>query len=129
MGNKYRLIYGSSFIVLLITEILIGLYVHDHFIRPYIGDVLVTVLLCCLLRTIKPKGQRILPLYVFIFATLVEFAQYFEIVKILGLENSRLLSTIIGTSFSRIDLLCYAVGCFIFSATEALLFVRKKVST
>ena len=129
MIRKPRLVYATSFVTLLVTEILIGLYVNDNFIRPYIGDVLVTILLCCLVRTIRPKGQRILPLYVFIFATLVEFAQYIEIVKILGLENNRLLSTIIGTSFSHIDLICYGVGCLIFRATEAMIFAGKKVST
>ena len=116
MLNKPRLLYAGSFLLLLITEILIGLYVHDNFIRPYIGDVLVTVLLCCLCRTIVPTGIKALPIYVFVFAALVEFAQFFEIVRILGLEHNRLISTIIGTSFSPIDLICYAVGCLIFWA-------------
>lgn len=121
-----RVLYATSFTLLLLTEVLIGLYVHDNFIRPYIGDVLVTILLCCLCRTVFPKGVRLLPIYVFIFATLVEVAQYFDIVKILGVENSPLLSTIIGTSFSFIDILCYGVGCLIFWIAE--IFVLRKVT-
>lgn len=119
--KKTRLTYAILTFLLLITEILIGLYAHDDFIRPYIGDVLVTILLCCLIRAIVPKGRRLLPVYVFIFATFVEFAQYFRIVTILGLEDNRLLSTLIGTSFSPIDLLCYGIGCLLFWATEAAL--------
>lgn len=121
-----RVLYATSFTLLLLIEILIGLYVHDNFVRPYIGDVLVTILLCCLCRTAVPKGITLLPIYVFIFATLVEVAQYFDIVKILGVENSPLLSTIIGTSFSFIDILCYGVGCLIFWIAE--IFVLRKVT-
>ena len=116
--KKLRLTYTVIFGFLLISEILIGLYVHDNFVRPYIGDVLVTILLCCLCRIIVPKGISLLPIYVFIFATLVEAAQYFEIVKILGVEDNAFLCTIMGTSFSLIDILCYAVGCLIFWAVE-----------
>ena len=38
---KSRLPYIIAAVVLLIVEILIGLFVHDGFVRPYIGDVLV----------------------------------------------------------------------------------------
>ena len=124
--KKTRLTYAILTILLLISEILIGLYAHDDFIRPYIGDVLVTILLCCLIRSVVPKGLNLLPVYVFIFATLVEFAQYFRIVTILGLEDNRLLSTLIGTSFSPIDLLCYGIGCLLFWAAEAA--VRSLIS-
>jgi hypothetical protein len=122
-----RVVYASIFTLLLLTEILIGLYVHDNFIRPYIGDVLVTTLLCCLCRTAIPKGSRLLPVYIFIFAMLVEFAQYFQIVRLLGLENNPLLSTMIGTSFSWVDILCYGVGCLIFWVAEIL--ILRKVRT
>ncbi len=123
--KKLRLTYAAIFLLLLFTEIYIGLYVHDNFIRPYIGDVLVTILICCLCRTVIPKGVSALPIFVFVFATLVEFAQYFEIVKVLGLENNRLLSTIIGTSFSPIDLICYGVGCLIFWVAEKTVKFRE----
>ena len=125
--KKQRITYAVLFVILLFTEIIIGLYVHDNFIRPYVGDVLVTILLCSLFRTVVPKGIPTLPIYVFVFATLVECAQYFQIVKILGLENNRLLSTVIGTSFSHIDLVCYGVGCLLFWICEkAVKFFLKK---
>ncbi len=118
ISEKLRLTYAVIFILLLVTEILIALFVHDDFVRPYIGDVLVTVLICCFCRTVIPKGIRALPIYVFIFATLVETAQYFNIVKLLGLEDNALISTIVGTTFSAVDLICYALGCLIFWAVE-----------
>lgn len=116
--KKQRITYATIFLILVLTEVLIALYVHDRIIRPYIGDVIVTALICCLCRTVIPKGIPALPIYVFVFAALVETAQYFNIVKLLGLENNPFFSTIIGTSFSFIDLVCYAVGCIWFWAAE-----------
>ncbi len=116
--KKPRLVYAAVFCALLFIEICIGVFVHDNFIRPYIGDVLVTVLICCLCRTVIPKGAPGLPICVYAIATLVEVAQYFNIVKILGLENNALIATIIGTTFSRLDILCYGLGCLAFWAIE-----------
>lgn len=116
--KKLRLTYTFAFLLLLLTEILIALFVRDDFIRPYVGDVLVTVLICCFLRMIFPRGVRALPIYVFIFAAVVEILQYFDVVKLLGLESNRLLSIMIGRTFSFTDLICYAVGCLLFFCTD-----------
>ena len=117
--KKRRITYATIFLILVLTEVLIALYVHDRIIRPYIGDVIVTALICCLCRTVIPKGIPALPIYVFVFAALVETAQYFNIVKLLGLENNAFFSTIIGTSFSHIDLICHGVGCILFWSAES----------
>lgn len=122
--KKPRLVYAAAFFVLLFVEILIALFVHDDFIRPYIGDVLVTVLICCLCRIIIPKGVSALAIYVFAFATFVEIGQYFELVKLLGLEDNVFLSTVVGTTFSVMDLVCYAVGCIAFWAAEKAIYKR-----
>lgn len=121
MKTKLRIIYAVIFIAVLITEICIALFIHDDFIRPYVGDVLVTVLICSFLRIFIPKGAKLLPAYVFIFAALVEIAQYFDIVKLLGLQDNKILSTLIGRTFSLLDLLCYAIGCVLFFVTESII--------
>jgi|GEM_PF-1362870 len=123
---KKRLPYILAFIVLLLAEIYIGLFVRDRFIRPYFGDVLVTALLCCLVRAVYPKGLRLLPVYVFAFSVVVEVTQYFDLVKLLGWENNAFISTLMGRSFSWKDILCYAVGCAAFWAVEALCRRRRK---
>ena len=125
MKNR-RIIYAICFITLFLTEVYIALYVHDDFIRPYIGDVLVTALICCFCRILFPKGVKLLPLYVLIFSFLVETAQYFSLITILGLQNNTLACVIIGTSFSHIDLICYAVGILLFWATESALILLSK---
>ncbi len=125
MTRKLRIIYAILFGAILLTEILIALFVHDDFVRPYIGDLLVTVLLCCLCRIAIPHKARALPLYVFLFAAGVELAQYVDVVALFGWENNRFLSTLIGRTFSPADLVCYAAGCLVFFLAERIL--RKRI--
>ncbi|MDR0799216.1 MAG: DUF2809 domain-containing protein [Dysgonamonadaceae bacterium] len=112
MANK-RLFYLSCTVALFVIELLIALYVHDTIIRPYIGDVLVTILVYVCVRIVFPYGIRLLPLYVFIFACGIEFIQYLQIIEVLGLSGNVIARTVIGTSFSWIDILCYGAGCLV----------------
>lgn len=116
-GNP-RVWYLLCLLILLTMEVLIALFVRDAFIRPYGGDILVTILICCLVRTVYPFGIRLLPVWVFLFAAAVEVAQYFDIVSLLGLGDIAFFRILLGTSFSFIDLICYAAGCFIFFVVE-----------
>ena len=116
--KKTRLTYALLFLLTLLTEVLIALFVRDAFVRPYVGDMLVTVLICCFARIFFPSGVKLLPVYVFILASAVEVGQYFDIVKLLGLENNTFLSVILGRTFSLADILCYAVGCILFFGAE-----------
>lgn len=120
-----RMRYAAYFAVLLIIEIFIALFVRDNFVRPYVGDMLVTVLLCALLRIFFPEKLSLLPLYVFLFAAAVEVAQFFDIVRLLGLENIGFLSIIIGRTFSFADIICYAVGSALFFLLEMVEKRRK----
>ena len=122
--NKKRLIYAGLFCILLATEITIALFVRDDFIRPYVGDMLVTWLICSLVRIFIPDRVRLMPLYVFLFAATVEILQYFDVVALLGLESSKLLSTLIGRTFSVADILCYAVGCIIAALAQAAVYKK-----
>ena len=112
MKNK-RILYLLIFCGLLAIEVVIALFVNDSFVRPYVGDVLVTLLLCCLCRVIVPSKIRLLPIYVFVFAACVEIGQYFNLVALLGLADNRILSVALGRTFSWADLVCYAVGCVV----------------
>ena len=115
MKNKIRTAYALCFFLLLFSEILIALFINDHFVRPYVGDMLVTILICCFLRIFIPTGNPALPAYVFLFSAVVEIGQHFDFVKLLGLERNRFLSTLLGRTFSYADLICYALGCILFS--------------
>lgn len=124
---KIRGIYAAVFFAILIIEVLIALFVRDSFIRPYGGDVLVTVLLCTAVRIVIPRGIRWFPLGVFLFSALVEVGQYFDYVSLLGLDNVAFFRILMGTTFSVVDLICYGVGCFLFFAGEtAIRFLAKR---
>ena len=118
---KKRLTYALAFLILLITEILIALFVRDDFIRPYGGDILVTVLICAAVRIVVPTGVRLLPLWVFLFAAGVEIGQYFDFVTLLGLGNIAFFRILLGSTFSFADLLCYAAGCALFWLGEKII--------
>ena len=91
--DKQRLGYLAAFLLLVTAEVLIALLVHDAFIRPYFGDVLVVVVIYCFLRVLFPSGVRLLPLYVFLFAATIEGLQYFDLVHLLHLDGSRFFRT------------------------------------
>ena len=109
--KKRRILFLLIFCCLLAAEVGIALFINDTFIRPYVGDMLVTLLLCCMCRVIVPNKIQRLPLFVFLFAACVEISQYFDFVALLGLADNRMLSIALGRTFSWIDIACYAVGC------------------
>lgn len=109
-----RMVYAVLSVTIFILEILIALFVNDSFIRPYGGDILVTLLLCCIVRCFVPKGIHWMPTAVFAFAVAVEVGQYFDIVTLLGLGDIPFFRVLIGTSFSWKDIWCYAAGCLWF---------------
>ena len=125
--RKTRLAYLMAFCVIFAVEVCIALFVRDSFIRPYGGDVLVTVLLCCFLRIFLPHGGKLLPVYVFLFALAVEIGQYFDFVALLGLGDSRFFRILLGSTFSFADIVCYGAGCALFALSEFLIFYRKQV--
>ena len=106
-----RILYLIIFCGILALEVGIALFVNDAFVRPYVGDMLVTLLLCCLCRVIIPDKIRMLPVFVFVFAACVEIGQYFDVVALLGLADNRIISIALGRTFSWMDIACYAIGC------------------
>ena len=112
---KKRLWYLLAFAILLIVEICIARIVHDRFIRPYAGDILVTVLLCCLSRVVFLNLQPALP--VFGLSVAVELWQWLGLTEKLGLEGT-ILGVILGSTADWHDVVCYGLGCILFVAVE-----------
>lgn len=125
-NNTLRAVYGAVFCFILLLEVLIALFLEDDFIRPYGGDILVTVLICCFARIFVPTGVQLLPVWVFLLAAAVEVGQYFDFVAVLGLGESRFFRILLGSTFSWADLICYGIGCGLFFVTEGILKRGKK---
>ena len=119
MKNK-RIIYSVLFIVLVIVEVFIGVFVHDSFVRPYIGDVLIVIVIYCFIRIFIPEKVKMLPLYIFLFSAGVEVLQGLHIADMLGI-TSPLIRTIIGTVCDPKDIVCYAAGCVILGIYEIII--------
>lgn len=112
--------------MLLGIEIIIGIYAKG-WIRAYLGDVLVVILIYSLIRTItpdKPDKWYILPTAVLIFSFVVEFLQLWGFCDRFGITN-RLLRIIIGTGFSVVDLVSYTVGIIPCYVTEYIISRKK----
>lgn len=110
MMLKFRLKYFIIMLLLLVTEICIALYVHNNFVRPYIGDVLVVILIYCFLQSFFKLPYLPTTIGVLVFSFIIELLQYFNIVNMLGLQHSTLARVIIGTLFSWKDIIAYTAG-------------------
>lgn len=115
-----RIGYAIATVILLLIEVLIAMYVHDAFVRPYIGDVLVVVVIYTFIRIFVLERCELLPLCVFMLAALVEVLQLFHVVEALGWQDNRFLSILVGFVFDWKDILCYAVGCILLGVYEVL---------
>ena len=102
--------YLMATLVVFIIEILIALYMHDDFVRPWGGDVLVVVLLYCFVRGAIGLNVQLAASGVLVFAWLIEGLQYLQIARVLGLEGNAVARTIIGTTFSWSDIVAYTLG-------------------
>ncbi len=107
---KFSRLYFFSAVILFGIEVLIALFVHDRIIRPYIGDLLVVVLIYCFIKSFLDIPVFKAALFVLLFSYVIEILQYFNLVEKLGLQHSKIASTVIGTSFAWLDLLAYTAG-------------------
>ena len=121
---RKRLWFLATALALLGIEIYIGVCVHDRFVRPYLGDTLVVMLLWAAARIAFPEGLPWLSGAVFAFACLVEASQIIPLCDLLGIRSS-LIRVLMGTSFAWEDILAYAAGCAL-TAGHDLVTARRK---
>ena len=100
-------------LIVLAIEIFIARFMHDRIVRPFIGDVLVVVLLYALLKTVCALPARTAAWSVFVFACVIEVLQYFHLPALLGLESNRLAVIVLGATFDPMDILAYALGALV----------------
>jgi len=106
--------YFLTTIFLFIAEVSITTFFKDIFwLRAYFGDVLVVILIYTFILTfLDIKNKMLLNIGVFLFACVIEFAQYFHFAQWFGLKDNKIAMIVLGNSFSWIDILCYAMGSF-----------------
>ncbi len=117
---KYLLIS----IVIFLIELFIALYVKDDFIRPFFGDFLAVILVYTGLRVFFSNWLKV-AFVSLILSYLIELLQYFRFVHIAGLSRYKVLSVILGTSFSWWDMVAYTAGFLFVIAWESELFEKR----
>ena len=123
MRTKHLLLALSVFI----AEILIATVFAGHgFVRGYLGDLLVVILLYHLVKVFYEVAPLRLAVSVFVIACGVELAQYFHLADVLGLPPDSVLSILIGTSFSWADLVAYGLGCMIAYLVDTQLLISER---
>ena len=112
-----RMNWAMMGIAILAFEIFIAIYAKDGFIRYYLGDALATAMLYAFGRAAFRLPPKILALAVFTLSLVIEIAQYFKVLEILGVQ-SYALWIIFGGTFDWTDIICYAIGCVLAYASE-----------
>ncbi len=107
---RFKLKYALTATALFLLLAFIAIYVHDQFVRPFLGDVLVVVFLYYFLQSWLDISPIKLTLGVLLFAYSIEISQYFNIVEILGLQDINVAVIIIGSTFDVMDLVAYTLG-------------------
>jgi len=121
MAKRVR--YGVATLLVFALELIIALYVHDHLIRPLVGDSLAVVLVYLALRTITRLRVFQAAVLALLIATALEFGQLFNLLDAIGLRHNRLARLVLGTTFDPMDLVAYTVGA---TATLACEYLRKR---
>ncbi|VFQ46444.1 DUF2809 domain-containing protein [Desulfoluna butyratoxydans] len=118
--------YARLFVGMFLVELVIALFVRDAFIRPFVGDALVVVLLYLFFRSFLVCDKAKLVTGVLVFAWAVEVGQYFNLVDVLGLQGNRVARVVIGSTFDVMDLLAYTLGAGALMVPDVWASVRKK---
>lgn len=107
-------------ILLFGIEVLIAVFLNDPIIRPYVGDLLVVVLIYCAVRTFINGPVLPIAIGVLVFAYIIEFSQYLRLIDHLGLRHNRLANLVMGNRFEWIDMLAYTLGALCVIITESI---------
>lgn len=105
---NFKAFLMSLFLLLLL--VLMAIYVKDRIIRPFFGDTLAVIWLYFTLRTVVNISPFRLSFVVLVIAYCVEFAQYFNVVALLGMQDVKVAKIILGSTFDVMDLVAYTVG-------------------
>lgn len=117
-NKRYFLITSLLFLV----EIFIALVVKDKFVRPYVGDYLVVILIYAMIKSFFKVRSIPLAVGVLLFAYGVEFSQYFNLINLLHLSQDKVAQNVMGNSFSWNDMIAYTLGILTVVFVEKLVF-------
>jgi len=127
---KFQWKYFVLAILLFLAEVLIAYYMHDKIIRPYVGDLLVVILIYCFIKSFVNISVTKAAIFVLLFVYVIELLQYLNMIKFLGLQKSRMANIVLGNYFEWIDLVAYTAGIAIVILIEKrIAYLNKSLNT
>lgn len=108
----FRLKPFIAFLLLFLVEVGIALWVDDAIIRPFFGDFLAVIALFFLLKTFLNLSDLNLAFTAVGVAYFLEFLQYCNFLKAVGLEKYKIIVIVLGSSFDWRDVFAYTLGIF-----------------
>lgn len=117
---KFKLNYLLWSVFFFLSEVLIAVYAHDPFIRPYFGDTLAVLWLYSTIRAFIDWNTQKTALIVLLISYVIETLQYFHFINFLGLKDELWAQLILGTSFSWWDMFCYTIGYLLIVMSESM---------
>ncbi|KJJ37474.1 DUF2809 domain-containing protein [Aequorivita vladivostokensis] len=111
--------YFSAFLILLLMEFTIAYFHFNPFIRGFLGDVLVILLLYSFLKIFIKNNVFPIAISVLGFAFLVELLQLLKLSEILKIK-SKILLTVLGSVFDVWDLVAYVIGFLLILLIERI---------
>jgi hypothetical protein len=112
--NLYRVLAVAVFGI----EVCIALFIHGGFVRHYVGDTLVVVLLYLVFRSFTRLQLAAALSLALILAFTIEVGQYFRILDMLRIGDISLIKIVAGNSFDWIDMLAYIGGAVLVLIVE-----------
>lgn len=118
--------YFYWFMLLFSIEASIAYFLKDGFIRHTFGDFIVVIMLYCFLKSFMNLKPIVVGLLVFCISFCVEYLQYFQLIKILGLQDNKIANLVLGNTYNILDLLAYIIGISIVMLLESKFSTRSK---
>jgi hypothetical protein len=121
-----RAAYALAALAIFAIEVIIALFVRDHFVRPYLGDVLAVALVYLVFRA-SGFSRRISAILTLLIATAIEMTQAFDLLGATGLGDNAIARIVLGGAFDPVDFACYAAGLLLVICIEtAVKAARRK---
>ncbi|MCL8268053.1 DUF2809 domain-containing protein [Leptospira weilii] len=108
---KIRFIYiGLSLFFLGICFLILHSFRSNVFIRGFMGDMTIVMLIYTCLQSVKDFSPAKLSASILLFSFGIETLQYFKILRFLGVQENDTTKIIFGSIFDPLDLVAYFSG-------------------
>lgn len=120
LGINLNKFYLTTFVFLLLTELIIFNSLNNGFIRFVLGDFLVVILLYSFIKSFVKVKSKFAAIGVLLFAYLIEFLQLINILEILNIQPNTATKILLGSTFSIEDLIAYTFGIVVIYSLDRL---------